>query len=849
MKKSKYFLPFVKIYKNTLLILSAVLLTMGSIQNTFAQDNKGGDVRSLFTQANLMMNENLTDSALKTFLILYRLDTNNSNVCYYIGQLYLKTDAHKLEALPYLEKAAAHVVAKYRPDDPYEKDAPPIAYYYLARVQHLNYQFNDAILNFNKFQKMLHKNDDRQKDIDYWVNCCNNAKMLMESPVDCKIVNLGDSINSPYPDYSPVISADESEILFTSRRPTRFDSTRDVNNSYYEDIWISYAKPNDGGWAAAQNAGPTINTAGNEATVSLSPDGQQLILYRDNSQGDGNLYVSYLDGVQWSYPDNIDSAAPGVVNSPSWEPSACLSPDKKTLFFVSNRPGGLGGTDIYKINIGADGKWSSPVNLGPDVNTEYDEDAPFIHPDDSTMFFSSKGHNTMGGYDVFIAREDSAGNWSHVQNMGYPINTPDDDIYFSVSADGRRAYYTSVRKGGYGEKDNYEVFFHKPLPVQQIAILVGFIKTPDGGPMPNDITVTSSETKGRYSTTARVNPKTGKFLQILRPNQEYNVAINTQGKKIFNQNFFLPADSSYQSLSRAFFRTKIILGDTTNVFVPRKQLVTPVVTQTLANATMSGRLLVPKDTLSSLPNMPIQLLDEKGNVIQTTLTDNNGYFTFDKLNLDNDYILKVNAQDTKLGRLKKLYLANANGKVVRNYDEHKKRYYMYHKLPADLNKLASIEVPAGKKEVASAGTKKKHQKTTARVKKNIVFPPAVDSGSANFTRYFGYNQKNVSENDDGFANLIDEIAANAAKGPVTLDIEASASHVPTKLFSSSNKALAHRRAKAAKDAIAEALSKKKVDSSRIKFVIHAKVQGPAYDHDARDLSKYRTYQYVKVYIR
>ena len=154
--------------------------------------------RKLFTQGNLMMGENFIDSALKTFIVLYPMDTTDANVCYFIGQLYMLTVSHRYEALPYLEKAAKHVDDKYVPDDPYEKNAPPLAYYYLARAQHLNYKFDDAITNFLKFSKMLNEDDGRHRDIDYWITCCNNAKMFVESPTDCKVVNLGDSINSSY---------------------------------------------------------------------------------------------------------------------------------------------------------------------------------------------------------------------------------------------------------------------------------------------------------------------------------------------------------------------------------------------------------------------------------------------------------------------------------------------------------------------------------------------------------------------------------------------------------------------------------------------------------------------------
>jgi len=846
MKKINHHLCFLKTGKLSLNIFTILFISFLFIPRVKAQAPQPGvpespekiHFRQLFTQGNLMMSENFIDSALQTFLVLYPLDTSDANVCYFIGQLYMLTEAHKAQALPYLRTAARRVNDKYLPDDPYEKQAPPNAYYYLARAQHLNYQFDTAIDNFIKFKNLLELTDTRRKDIDYWITCCNNAKGFVESPTDCKVVNLGDSINSRYPDYSPVITADEQEIMFTSRRPNALDSTKDINGRYYEDIWMSYAKPNMQGWTTAENLGSPLNTPGNEATISLSPDGQELILYREGEQGNGNIYASKLRGYQWSYTQFIDSANTGIVNGSSWNPSACLSPDRKTLFFSSNRPGGLGGTDLYEVHIGDDGKWGDPVNMGHTINTEYDEDAPFMHPDDSTFFFSSKGHNTMGGFDVFMARENPDGQWGHLKNMGYPINTPDDDIYFKVSADGRRAYYTSTRPGGYGERDNYEVFFKDPLPVQPVAVLVGYIITPDnGGRLPNDITVVSSGVNGSYSTTASVNPRTGKFLQVLRPNQNYNISINTQGHKVFNQKFFLPSDSSYHNLSRAFFRTKIILGDTTNVFVPKGTMLASSNTGKVAGVKMTGRMLLNNDPVEPLSNMPMLLLDDKGHVLKTGLTNSDGFFSFDSLTPDNNYIVKADLKDSKLKHLKQLYLLNSNGTIVRNYDENEKKAYLYHNLPTDLTSLPELAIAH---PVAVAETANNTADET---------PTVSSANNPDFTRYFGYNTADVSANDAGFSALIDKIASKAAAGSVHISIQGSASKVPTTLFSSSNKSLASSRSKTTKDVILDALKAKQVDISKVNVQLESAVKGPNYEHDAKDESKYQKFQYVKVYVR
>jgi len=814
---------------SALILLISFTVSAQKNHNTAPKSKEG--YKKMFTEANEMAGENFTDSALHTFLYLYSQDTSNANIAYNIGQLYLKTSTHKAEALPYLEQAARKITNKYIPDDPYEKNAPPPTYYYLARAQHLNYQFDKAIDNFNKFKKLLNKKDARQDDIDYWIECCNNGKIFVQAPVDCKIINIGDSINGAYPDYCPVLTADEQELLFTSKRPYG-DSAKDIYGNYFEDIWISFAKPH-GGWTRAKNIGSPINTSGNDATVSISPDGQSLLVYKDNSEGDGNIFASYNRGQNWTYPQLIDSANTGIINSPAREPSASLSPDGQTLYFVSDRTGGFGGTDIYKVSLVDNGKWGDPVNLGPTINTKYDEDAPYIHPDDTTMFFSSKGHNTMGGFDVFITRLNNKGQFTEIKNMGYPINTPDDDIYFTLSSEGKRAYYSSVRPGGYGEKDIYEVIFTVPIKVQPVAILVGYIKTPDDSPIPNDVLVTTALVNGAtMAIKTRVNPKTGKFLQVLKPNETYRVVISAQGKNVFDQQFYLPADSSYLNLSRSFFRTNIVLGDTTNVLEHRKkQISQPVADKTTRD--MTGQIL--NDNKTPLQRLTIKLVNDNDSVISTTVTDENGYFTFHKLAANRNYLLKVEANDDLLKHAKNLYLADKNGRVVRDFDNKKKGVSYFDNLPADLESLQALDL--GQTALAKQKSEK-YSKDTASMPKS----------DADFTRYFAYNIDKVNTADTDFVTFINKIAVKAANEPVTLTISGSASKVPTHIFMNSNASLADHRANDSRGKIEKALKAKQVDMSKITIKTDHTIQGPKYEGDAADQVKYEKFQYVKIYI-
>ncbi len=517
--------------------------------------------------------ERLSDTTLQYFLRCYAIDSN-ANVSYIIGKLYVATAMHKAAGLPYLVKAVKDITKKYYADDPSEKHAPPMAYYWLARAQLVNYQFDNAIANLTTFKKMLKPGDARPKDVAYWLGCCNSGKDLMQNQVDCRVVSLGDGVNSTFDDYSPVITADESQLYFTSKRPITGDTSHNR-----ESIWMSSSMMNK--WGTPQNE-PSLLSAmgGNSATVSLSPDGQAMVVYQSSSVDNGMIYVSKLNGMNWSRPTLIDTGAgTGVIDSKGskyFTPSACMSPDGKTLYFSSDRPGGTGGLDLYRSDMGTDGSWGPAVNLGASINTKYNEDCPFVSFDGSLLFFSSEGHNSMGGYDVFMCKAGQGGDWGDAQNLGYPINTPDDDKYFVLSADGKRGYYNTVRLGSMGERDLYKVTFTTPLPVQCVDVFVAYVKTSDGSPLPSDARVAC--TTGGVTTTSDVNSKTGKILSVLKTNQPYTIVVIANGKQTNSYTYTPPKDSGYCTISRSFYNGPIVLGDPRDIFnVPKPAPPTPVV--------------------------------------------------------------------------------------------------------------------------------------------------------------------------------------------------------------------------------------------------------------------------------
>jgi outer membrane protein OmpA-like peptidoglycan-associated protein len=534
-------------------IRTCIVLFCFSIQFASAQD--ASVYRDKFTEGNYLILEENYVQALKTFLEAYAIDSSNANINYKVGFCYMKSANEKNKASHYLEKAITNVSNNYEDLEPHEKKAPENAYYYLAQAYHLNYRFDEAIEYFNKFKLLLgNKNKELIKDINHRIEICNNAKEIKAVPTSVDIINLGDSINTQYPEYSPVITADENMLIFTSRRPGSTGGEIGADGQFAEDIYVSYRKK-DGTWGSPQGIGANVNSPSNEASISLTPDGQQLFLYKDDNGGD--IYVSHLEGDTWSYPTPLE----GDINSKGWETHACLTSDGNTLYFVSDRAGGFGGRDIYKCVKLPNGKWSKATNLGPTINTEYDEDSPFIHPNKVDLFFSSRGHKTMGGFDIFFSTLNPDSNkWSEPINIGYPINTTDDDVFYVASPDGKRAYYSSSRPGGHGDKDIYLIKFQQGTPEKPVALIKGFITSADGGEIPLDIQITATDKQsGEQVSNTKPIHRTGSYSMILEPGKSYILSYLVNGTQMATDTIDIPAGANYSEYDRPLLLNNLTL--------------------------------------------------------------------------------------------------------------------------------------------------------------------------------------------------------------------------------------------------------------------------------------------------
>ncbi len=385
--------------------------------------------------------------ANEQYVMAANMDPENLKANYMAGRTYIES-VNK-------DRSAKFFLQAYEIDSDYRFDL----LYWVGKGYQYGMEFEQALDYFNRYKEKLEaeKNYRGQdvitmEQVQRNIYECENGLEFVANPANFSIVNIGKSVNSELMDYAPVLNADEDILIFTTRRRDgNINENVADDNFSFEDIFI--AKKVDGKWKKAENIGEQINTLYHDSNLSLNGDGSQLYIYK--SENGGDIYKSNLneDGT-YSEPVPMDEN----INSSFSENSISESPDGQTLFFSSDRPGGIGGLDIYYCKKEKNDKWGRAKNLGEVINTEFDDDSPFIHYDGKTLYFSTKGRKGMGGFDIFKSEYDSAAQeWTEPVNLGYPINTPDNDVFFVSTKDGKRGYYASVREDGYGYNDIYEV--------------------------------------------------------------------------------------------------------------------------------------------------------------------------------------------------------------------------------------------------------------------------------------------------------------------------------------------------------------------------------------------------------
>ncbi len=450
--------------------------------------------------------------------------------------------------------------------------------YDLARAYHYNYKFEEAIDFINKHLSYKRIRPDDKANALLLKQYVTNAKYYYANPSKAKIENIGSFINTEGDEFSPVVSIDEERMLFnysgTKSKGGKLNARLqpDENGVYTSDIYLSQKQ---NGKFQEPIALDNINTNGNDVALSISQDGQILFTYLNVIDGHGDIYASYLTGDTYSKPTKLK----GKVNTYSWDGPCTLTPDGKTLYFASERSGGYGGKDLYSAKLLSDSTWGKIVNLGDSINTPFDEDFPFIHADGTTLFFSSKCIKSSGGYDIFKASMDTKDStFKKAENLGYPINSPDDDINFSLSANGLKGYYSIGKKGGSGLKDIYSIETGFELSQSKLLLLKGAISK-NKEPLDAEIKIEIVSNNNLVYKTFRSNK--GNYLVSLPLGNQYKITFTKP--KLPTKTFTVTTDGS-----NGFIEKTLDIN-----FDPVTELVNTVATATLVKAVQPPTITSP----------------------------------------------------------------------------------------------------------------------------------------------------------------------------------------------------------------------------------------------------------------
>jgi outer membrane protein OmpA-like peptidoglycan-associated protein/Tol biopolymer transport system component len=482
---------------------------------------------------------------------LLELQPNSCNYNYRKGFVLLDVKLNAREALPYFLKASNDVDKNYDMYSVSEKSAPTDVLYHIGRCYQLNENYDSAIFYYKRFTNESNPKSNLVSESKLRIEQCEFAKQLKIEKTNHSIFNVGPIINTSNPEISPVISTDGAILYFTSNRKWENQEMEELKdpllNNFPQDIYsieiadIDNEKPN------TLTKLSFCEILENEAIVSLSSDERQMYLY-DALSENGAISISNLD--QGNYTSSRKSNIK-ELNSKYWETNCHISLDGKKLFFVSNRPGGFGGRDIYCMEKDDKNVWKKPYNLGPGVNSEFDEDAPFLASDGQTLFFASNGLKSSGEFDIFYSKFQN-GVWITSVNMGYPVNSPYDDAFFTLTSDGRYGFLSSNRDGGFGQFDIYRIEMGSIL--NQTALLSGFIKTSDGSKLPENIKAILQCIDCDAKNTVYLTPRLrdGNILTLLEPCKSYKLGFQTadQITEIYTTSFSTDCALNYNVIQK-----------------------------------------------------------------------------------------------------------------------------------------------------------------------------------------------------------------------------------------------------------------------------------------------------------
>jgi hypothetical protein len=453
--------------------------------------------------------------AMPIYRALLQKEPKNTDYNYRLGICYLRTHLNKEEAVKYFEVASK---------DP---KCPNDTWYFLGRSYHIAGKYDQATEAYTKYKTFVAKDKKATDKTDRQIEMCSNAKELTKFPVNITFTNLGPEVNSEFPDYFPFITSDEQTLFYTSRRKGGHANAVESDGYYSSDIFFSPVL--DGKWDKAKNLGSSVNTTLDEELVGLKPDGSQLIVYIDHIDADKieNLYSTHKRNNGYI---KIEKLGESVTNAKEYSGTIADTEEGAVLFFARQDNNSIGETDIYIAKMLPNGQWAIPQNLGPNINTKYKEDFPFLSADGKILYFSSEGHSSMGGFDLFkSAWDEETQSWGKPQNLGYPINTADDEQQICMLSDNRAGYYSAYRPGGIGDLDIYRIKFEDEE--QRFSIITGKVGENDTlNKVCINVTINVTNKKTSEEITFKPNLSTGKYIMALLPGK-YTVVVSCEGYK------------------------------------------------------------------------------------------------------------------------------------------------------------------------------------------------------------------------------------------------------------------------------------------------------------------------------
>lgn len=507
--------------KNLIFIITLLLSASLFAQNNITLQKKE------FITAKKLIEKGDYNTAKKHLKEIYKYNRASNNISYLIGLCYLHQEANKNEAIHYLQYAVKSTRKNYDSKAYNYKHAPEEAYLLLAKAYYYDNRFYKALSVLSRYYKLDNANKLKKEAVTFKTQCLNAIKII-NNPIGVIYNNVGSNINSFSKDFIPLLNANETVMVFTSNR--------DGINQIYISNKVNKK------WEKAKKISSLINSSGNIQAVALSSDGSQLVV-RKNDTGVDNLYISRNFG-EWTALEKLGNG----INSKYNETNASFSPDGSKLYFVSDRKGSFGGKDIYFSKLLPNGNWSTAKNIGNKINTKYNEDGVFAHTDGYTIYFSSEGYNSLGGYDLYFSDLINDSTWSVPTNMGYPLNTVYNDVNFTISTNGEIAYFSTQRDNTKGLTDIYKVNLLSS-PKRTSVVVKGFVKNKSGD-IVNDENVRITERKSNKEIGIYKPNNNGEYTFILRQGLKYFISFDDKTKIYSPKMFEVPSNSSFYEIGK-----------------------------------------------------------------------------------------------------------------------------------------------------------------------------------------------------------------------------------------------------------------------------------------------------------